>query len=88
MWYETERYLDRSGIAEVERNAALALIPLIEAAAAIDAGLAFSKRWDKAVDLGLFCTFDPDHVSPEMRQLESTEGSLPDLRKIQHPNPF
>jgi hypothetical protein len=41
----------------------------VPSARAIDARLAVRKRWDKTIDLGLFCTFDPDHLSPEMRQL-------------------
>src|SRR5262249_13461539 len=85
---ETQRYLDRSGIAQVERDAALALIPLIEAAGAIDAGFAVSKRRNKTIDLGFFYTFNPNPLSPEMRQLQSAKGPLPHPGKIQHSNPF
>src|SRR5215510_13165862 len=85
---EAQRDLDRRGIAEVEREAALALIPLIEAAGAIDAGFALSKGWNKPIDLGLFGTFDPNHLSAQMRQLQSAKGSLPHPGKIQHSHPL
>src|SRR5215831_17276485 len=62
---------------EVECQAELALIVLVEIAAAIDPCLALGPRRQHARDTGPTRRFDADHLSAEMRELQSAERPGP-----------
>src|SRR5579863_1108039 len=78
------RDFDRLRLFQIQKDAAFALVPLVEAACSIEAGIAVGERWYDAVDVGPLGTFDANHFSAEMSKLQGAEWSLPDPSEIEH----
>src|SRR5262249_40174520 len=69
--------LDRAMVFQVERQALLSLIVLVEVAGAIDAGLTIRPRWKEPRDADPAQRLDADHLGPEVCELQGTERARP-----------
>src|SRR5262249_22695978 len=74
---EAARDLDGLGLLEVERDAALPLVVLVEVAALVRAHLELGERRQHARDADAGRRLDADHLGAEVRQLERAERAGP-----------
>ena len=77
----------RLRLGKIELKTALGLVPLVEAAGAVDARLTLRVRRNDTVDARALAGFDANHLGAQMRQLQSTKRSRPHPAKIQDAHP-
>lgn len=78
--------VDRFALAEVEEDAALALVVLVEVAGATGVGFVVGEGRDQPSDARRTChRLDADHLGAEVGQILRTERARPHLCEVQHP---